>query len=971
MNTDYSTPLWNTALPAEERIGWLLDQMTTEEKMTWMSGWNPNLERLGIPGFSVGGEAAHGVQARNDQGEGGTPDITTSFVQPIGMSATWDPALLEQAGNVTGTEARILADRNGNRGLSRWAPTVDLERDPRWGRTEEGYGEDPFLTAKMAGAYVRGIQGPDPDHLLAASTLKHFYGNNTERGRGWKSASIDPRNKWESYLKTFIGVIREGHPEGIMTAYNRINGIPGIMNPEVRTVLKDMCGLQHAVGDGGAAGVALNEARQKGTGAEIIAAAVKAGVDSMSDFPGMVIPALKEALEEGLLTEQDLDRAIGNVMRTKIRLGLYDGNRDKTPHPAPELLLSEKHRAICRKVSEEAMVLLKNDGGTLPLDREKTGSIALIGPWADDWRMDWYGGFPPERETLRQAIENKYGKKCTVFDGFDRITLHIGGKPVTVAGDGLLTVAGEGEADCFVLEDWGNNNCLLRHEKSGMYVAPRAAEDGRPEEYLFADRKDAFDWFVRERVHFIRNADGTFLLQTRFEKPVIPDAAGALTLSGTKHGAEFTVTLVLDGRQEAERIAAMNDTVILALGCHPMLNAKEEEDRTTLDLPEQQMKLAAIPEKGKGIAILFSNYPYAIGFADEHLGALLWSATGAQDLGSAAAATLFGDNAPAGRLNMTWYRDDSQLTDMDEYDLIRGRKTYRYFPDRPLYPFGHGLTYTEFRYDSLKLSRPDGQTVRAEFTVTNTGAVVSDEVAQLYWSAGDPAARCPIRQLAAFERIRGIVPGETVTVCLNVPVSEMMIYDPVRGRMGIRTGEYLIRIGSSSGDIRLEGTVNLEGEAPADRDLSEKIFADSYDGYEDLRLIPGQYRKDALTPANGTGTAVYGRCRRDTLTDLLSLRMYCENRGRAEVRINGVPVGRWEGNTLDYHAEPRWIRDSLMQSEEAPRIAMQKPVWCDVLIPLKTEAVPDSEEPVDIQIVLGGDAVLNWFRCIRKPVRRP
>lgn len=255
MNTDKSTPFWDANLPDEARISWLLEHLTVDEKLRLIAGGcGAGVERQGIPGVGVGGEAAHGVQARNDWGPEETripPDVTTSFVQPIGMSATWDPELLRRAGEVTGTEARALAGVRGGHGLCRWAPTVDIERDPRWGRTEEAYGEDPFLTGEMAGAYVRGMRGDDPRYIRVAATLKHFYANNTEYGRTWKNASIDPRNKRELYLEPFRRVIENGGAEAVMTAYNRINGVPGIVNPDVQRILKDEYGVTHVVGDGG------------------------------------------------------------------------------------------------------------------------------------------------------------------------------------------------------------------------------------------------------------------------------------------------------------------------------------------------------------------------------------------------------------------------------------------------------------------------------------------------------------------------------------------------------------------------------------------------------------------------------------------------------------------------------------------------------------------------------------------------
>lgn len=296
MDIRKNTPFWDASLPIEERLDWLMSAMTMDEKLSCFASKVPDLERLGIPAMSVGGEAAHGVEARNDQNELGEPEVTTSFPQPIGMSATWDRELIRQAGAVTGTEARVIYHRHPDRGLSRWAPTIDLERDPRWGRTEEGYGEDPFLIGEMSSAYIQGMQGDNPHYLRIAATLKHFYGNNTEEGRGWKSSNIDPRNKYELYLEPFRRAIEKGGAEAVMTAYNKINGIPGMLNPEVKAILKEQYGLKHAVCDGGAMELIANYHHYFGLHAETLAAAVKAGVDAMSDDPAVVWQADRKSV---------------------------------------------------------------------------------------------------------------------------------------------------------------------------------------------------------------------------------------------------------------------------------------------------------------------------------------------------------------------------------------------------------------------------------------------------------------------------------------------------------------------------------------------------------------------------------------------------------------------------------------------------------------------------------------------------
>ena len=964
MNVDKSTPLWNTALPEDERIGWLLGAMTPEEKMTWISGFNMDVERIGVPGFSVGGEAAHGVQARNDQGGSGIPQPTTSFVQPIGMSATWDPELLEEAGRVTGTEARAIANENGGRGLSRWAPTVDLERDPRWGRNEEGYGEDPFLTGKMAGAYIRGMQGPDPKHLLCASTLKHFYANNTERCRSWKSAFIDNRNKAESYHAAFTRVIREGRPEGIMTAYNRINGVPGIMNREVDSVLKKRYGLHHAVGDGGAAHVAWDLAGERGTLAEIVAEALKAGVDSMSDHPMMIRQAVQEAYEFGLITEADLDRAITNMMRTKIRLGLYDREED---HPyrklTTEKLTCNEHREVCRRVSHEAMVLLKNQDGKLPLgpDMAEKG-LALIGPWAECWLQDWYGGEPAERISIRQGMEKRYGLKCSVCDGFDRVTFRCGGKPVRIAEDGGLILKDTGDPDVFVYEDWDNGNILLRLERNHMYVT-QGGMDGTGAERILTERNEAFDWFVTERFHVADAGNGKVTLKTRFDLPVVVGPEGCLRPGKPDElPAVFEKEVTENGLEKAVNVAENNGTVILTLGCHPMVNAKEEEDRTTLALPSRQLELLEKTGHG-GIVVLCSNYPYTFGGREEIADAILWTATGAQDIGTAVAETLMGDNVPAGRLNMTWYASDDQLAGMDEYDLVHAKRTYRYFDRQPLYPFGYGLSYTTFDYGNPTVALNGKGDYEVSFDVTNTGNRTADEVAQVYRTDPGRTGRGPAKQLCAFERLKALKPGETRHVKLTVPREEMSVFDPVKNEMTVQTADFRLEIGPNSVNLPLGVDVHVDGETPAVRSLRERVFADRWHDYENVLLIPGLYGLDAVTPKGNAGNVRYAMCDATTLTAKMILRMNCRQGGTVTVKVDGKTAAHWEGTTLEGHLGPRFLPDDLTRAEEPDRLAAREPQYRDILLLLDKDTVPE-EGLCTLELEMTGDPAIVWFRCM-------
>ncbi|MBP5281318.1 MAG: beta-glucosidase, partial [Lachnospiraceae bacterium] len=434
-------PLWDETLSIEEKLDWLVGELTLDEKLHMLSSGSRGVERLGIPDCYLGGEAAHGVEARNDQNGIGTPDITTSFPQPIGMSSSWDCEAIRAAGEIVGKEARTVYERHPRGGISRWAPTVDLLRDPRWGRNEEAYGEDPVQVGAMAAAYVRGIQGEDPEHLTCASTLKHFYANNTEIGRGWKNASLSPRNKYEYYLEPFRRCIEDGKVEGVMTAYNRINGVVGLFNEEVKYLLKEEFGLGHAVSDGGAMELSASFCHATAMDAETVARSIKAGVDALSGWPDAVYAGALEACELGLLTEEDVDQAIKNVYRTKIKLGLFD---DKRREESVELCSPQAHK-VCKDLSDRSLVLLKNDG-ILPLGEDALKNGVLIGPVGDKWYMDWYGGAAPEHVSILDGLKDH---EIPYRDGCDRIVLKYGEKYLASDAEGNYRLSDE--AEVFVL----------------------------------------------------------------------------------------------------------------------------------------------------------------------------------------------------------------------------------------------------------------------------------------------------------------------------------------------------------------------------------------------------------------------------------------------------------------------------------------------------------------------------------------
>lgn len=991
MEINKSTPFWDVSLPLEERLNWLISEMTVEEKLGMLATRVPALERLGIPAMSVGGEAAHGVEARNDQNELGGPETTTSFPQPIGMSATWDTELIRKAGEVTGTEARVIYHRHPDRGLCRWAPTIDLERDPRWGRTEEGYGEDPFLIGEMSSAYIKGMQGDDPQYLRVASTLKHFYGNNTEVGRGWKNSSIDPRNKYELYLEPFRRAIENGGAEAIMTAYNKINGIPGMLNPEVRRILKEQYGLKHAVCDGGAMELVADFHHYCGLHAETLAMAIKAGVDAMSDNPKVVEQAAREAYELGLMTEADVDEALRNMFRTKLRLGVYDAEPRNPYDDVTEAdINSEENQEVCRQVSRESIVLLKNEGRMLPLDKKKSAdSLALIGPVGDSWYRDWYCGEPLRRTTLKQGMEKLMNARIPFTDGYDRVILRCGDKGIAVAEDGSLCLSGE--PDIFIKKDWGEGCLYFQCARTGTYMNTRFYPGKvKPEEMgkIAADIEEPFDWFVMEIFHLEKQEDGTEVLTNRFGSPVLAGEDGSLWSMrggeqiGPSVGLEiataasarkeialseisFTLEVVESGVEAAVRLAEGKEKVVLALGCSPMVNAREEVDRGTIMLPPEQEKLmeAVYRANPNVVLALLSNYPYAMNEAQENIPAILWSATGSQDMGEAMAETIFGENAPAGRLNMTWYKSDDQLPDIDDYDVIKGKRTYRYFDKEVLYPFGFGLTYSEFSYSDLAVELLDKRSLHVSFTVKNTGSCTSDEVAQIYGAA--PASRVPkpLKQLIGFRRLKKIAPGESRRVEISVPIEEFRFYDVISRSLMVEGGCYTIFAGPSSAARELTAKIQIPGGKPGLRDMTKKIAADHYDDYENIVLTQGQFGYSAaeLLCPEKEGVLVYRDCAITPDTKEIFLHLLSEKGGTIEVLINGKTAGSWQGETRTYVKNPRPVMGPLMAKDTEERIAGWKPVYADVKVEL-THDIQDGQVPSELTIRMTGDVKLCYYK---------
>ncbi|MGN0165872.1 MAG: glycoside hydrolase family 3 N-terminal domain-containing protein [Lachnospiraceae bacterium] len=840
-----NTPLWDESLNIDERLDYLIGELTIEEKLNMLGTASPEIERLGIcKKMSLGGEAAHGVEARHDQASNSDrPGVeTTAFTQPIGLSATFDTELIRKVGRAVGYEARALYNQ-GDSGLSRWAPTVDMERDPRWGRNEEGYGEDPYLTGKMASSYIRGMKGEHPFYIRAASTLKHFYANNIESGRDHISSDIDARNKMEYYLEPFRRCIVEGGAQGVMTAYNEINGIPCNVNPEVNEYLRDELGFEgHVVTDAADLTQTVEAHHYTESLAEALVMSLKAGVDVMTDEADVVYAAAKEAWESGLLTEDLINKAIRHSYATRIRLGMFDAY-GTTPYAGvkPEIICCDQHKKLARKTQQEACILVKNEEGFLPLKTADT-KIAVIGPWADCWYNDWYGALPPYTSTVYKALSEVCDKENLIYDdGLDRIVIGCTGGYVCIDGDNKAVLNTDRKnATVFSVCDWGNgrvhlkadNGLLLRTEGEGLEVK----------------NKTAFDWFVREDFDLRKRSDGKYEINT-WNGNRVGVRDGSIVVSGdapitftervpmegnwqtADEAFIFVIEEVENGSKRAAVAAANADKVLLVLGCNPCVNSKECIDRKNLDFIESQsLLLKAVTESNPETGlILVTNYPYYIEDELSRVKAALITASGSQELGHGVVDVITGVVSPAGRINETWYSRKYSLPDFNNYDIRKTGRTYMYNENEVIFPFGFGLSYTTFAYRKMKFVPRDGQPVFS-VEVTNTGNYPSDEVVQLYVSASGLRVEQPIHRLVGFKRIH-FAPGEKKVVEFLVPKRELSYYDVVKEQMIVETGIYEFSAGGSSDCQAASAICAINGVECGERNAYMTINAHRYDEY--------------------------------------------------------------------------------------------------------------------------------------------
>ncbi len=704
-------PIWrDPSKPLKARAEDLIRRMSLAEKVAQLQGGQsgaPRIERLGLPAYNYWNEALHGV-ANNG--------VATVFPEPTGGASTWNPELLRQEGTVIGVEGRAkfndyASQHNGDSkwwtGLDYWTPNINIFRDPRWGRGQETYGEDPYLTGVMAAEFIKGIQGDDPDYMLAMACAKHYaVHSGPEADRHRFNAQPSERDLYEMYLPQFETAVRQGHVAGVMSAYNALNGVPCSASAFLLTdLLRKQWGFDgYVVSDCDAIRDVWSQRLHNyvKTPEEAAAAAVKAGCNLCC---GGGYNALVRAVQQKLVSEKEIDEALYRTLWIRLRLGLFDPP-EKVPYSKYTIKDNDtpEHGQVALEVARQSLVLLKNDG-ILPLDRSKYKRIAVIGPNGD----------------CKSMLEGNYHGSAS--------------HPISIL-DGIKRLAGPGIEVTFAL---GSPNTTSRR------TAAWSQQDNttnRPLEELKA---------------------------------------------------------------EALAVAEKADLIIYAGGLTP---AQEGEglDRDSIELPEcQQTLIKALHEKGKPIVMVnCSGSAVALPWESENLPAILQAWYPGQSGGQAVAEVLFGDVNPSGHLPVTFYRATADMPAFADYSF--SNRTYRYFTGRPLFAFGHGLSYTKFTYQDGKLASgkvPVNGTAKVSFKLENAGARDGTEVAQVYYRHVNSKVPQPRLVLCGFSRVP-LKRGESRTVTIEVPTTHLRYWDTEKKQYVVEPGGYEILIGAASDDIRLK-----------------------------------------------------------------------------------------------------------------------------------------------------------------------
>jgi beta-glucosidase len=848
-------PFRNPSLPIEQRVNDLVSRMTLEEKVSQMVHVAPGIPRLAIPAYNWWSEGLHGAAREG---------YATVFPQAIGIAATFDPDLLRKEADVIATEFRAKYEArlretgfsDWYHGLTVWSPNINIFRDPRWGRGQETYGEDPFLTAEMGVAYVTGLQGSDSKYLKALATPKHFaVHSGPEPTRHTVDVQVSDHDLEDTYLPAFRATVTAG-AGSVMCAYNAVDGKPACAQPALLQdhLRDDWTFSGYVVSDCGAASDVSQNHHFTATMEQGMAAAVKAGMDLICAWPPGHITvegdALLKAVQQGLLSQEEVDRAVRRLFTARMRLGMFDPPQ-MVPYSsiAGSEIDSEAHRQLALTAARESLVLLKNSDNLLPLGT-KYKTIAVIGPNADsiDPLLGNYNGTPSRPVTVLAGIRKRFaGSKILYAQGSSLI-----GPPLSPIPEKFLMRAADWpglKAEYFKGTELQGNVVLIRTDPGIDFDWQEGASPELKENFSVrwtgtlippatGDYQIGFNSAAAFRLwldnQLIGQSGQSDTGKTRVK--TIHLLAGhryAIKVESSQQGAARPVKLIWNEPTESKdylSAARQVDLIVAVLGLTGELEGEEMPisvegfsggDRTNLDLPRaQEQLLEELVASGKPVVLILMNgSALAVNWADEHVKAILEVWYPGEEGGNAIAEALAGDFSPAGKLPLTFYKSVNQLPPFSDYDM--SRRTYRYFAGEPLYPFGYGLSYANFEYSNLSFDKStldanDNLTVNVD--VKNISNMDSDEVVEVYLThAGIEGA--PIRSLAGFRRLH-IGAGQTQPVRIEIPNRNLSIVD-ASGTRRIVPGEIAIWVGDGQplAPVGLQkadgiaGSVKIDGQA--------------------------------------------------------------------------------------------------------------------------------------------------------------
>lgn len=825
---------------ARKRATAMVSRLTLKEKISQFGTQAPAIKRLGMPAFNYyASEALHGLIHDGP---------VTSFPLPLALGCSWNRSLMKQIFTVASDEVWAWHKKSGMDLAMFSPPTVNMgSRDPRWGRIAENYSEDPYLVGQLAIQVIHGMQGEDPRYLKTIACAKHFITNDTDSDREYTSATVDPRSFWEYYSRGFEACVKEGHVFTVMSSYNAMNGVPTTCSQFLLTeVLRNRWGFRgYVASDCDAVGDICRTHHFVPDYAEASALAVNAGCDINC---GRTLQMnLGEAVDRMLISESALDHSLIRSFTGRILLGEFDPPEQVPYSKIPVSCLgSPAHRQMALEAARQSIVLFKNEQNTLPLDRNSVKKIAVIGPMADICFLGNYSGTPIFRVSPLQGIRNylgipdtpsRYRMRAGDFtqmkgplrlmpcsEGGEEVQYNNGSSTaysniqltgVTEFHARVASAPGGGALEVHLDSLDGPLLCQLKIPNTGGWQtwidvsAPVASTKGQHTVYLLSSGPSGH----------------SFSVQSFHLTPAPPASDPAQGSTQIVHARGCTVLGDRDSTLFAEAIkaAAEADVVLVFLGCDQQVD-QEGKDRSYIHLPGVQDELlhAIYEANHRTILVISSNAPVSVNWAQDYLPAIVGGLFLGEQQGRALADVIFGDYNPGGKLSTTWFQGVEDLPDFHDYDIRHGR-TYMYFTGKPLYPFGHGLSYTSFEYRNLRTSShtlsPGGK-ITLNVDVVNTGNRDGDEIVQLYIHVNGKSGTVvrPIQQLVNFDRVH-LRRGQTRTVSFDLFYEEPALHywDETSYEFVVEPATLDLMVGASSADIRLKGQIQLTaGTATSD-----------------------------------------------------------------------------------------------------------------------------------------------------------